>query len=311
MDYGYPVSVLGFDAERGLWSLDHDFDTATMLWQLVHGEAGSELRNAMGHVVATGQMTADVPLLLQKPDGGTIRLDRIEIAGVLCLFLASEPLTPGIDYAEAVPFALPARAAGPEEIATLPCLGSGTRIATAEGPTPIDWLRPGDRVLTRDNGYQPLLWVGQHTMPRRAPPETRPLRLSAACFGEALPEREVLLSPGTGVLLAGHELDLWFGESEMFARACHAQPMAEAGTGSQKLYSMLFASPEIVLAEGMWVSSVQADAAYLSLLPDRLRGAIAARVAAGHAGPARPWLEDWKVAMFRRERLARARRVAA
>ncbi|WP_444462707.1 Hint domain-containing protein [Rhodobacter capsulatus] len=98
---------------------------------------------------------------------------------------------------------------------------------------PIDWLRPGDRVLTRDNGYQPLLWVGQHTMPRRAPPETRPLLLAAACFGEALPERDVLLSPGAGVLLAGHELELWFGESEMFAKARHALPKAEAGAGPQ------------------------------------------------------------------------------
>ncbi|WP_169583217.1 Hint domain-containing protein [Rhodobacter capsulatus] len=311
MDYGYPVSVLGFDAEHGLWSLDHDFDAATMLWQLVHGDTGTELRDAMGHVVAEGQMTADVPLVLQKPDGGTIRLDRIEIAGVLCLYMASERLTPGIDYLEAEPFALPARAASPEEIAALPCLGGGTTIATAEGPMPIDWLRPGDRVLTRDNGYQPLLWVGQHTMPRRAPAETRPLLLAAACFGAAQPERDVLLSPGTGVLLAGHELELWFGESEMFARARDALPKAEAGAGPQKLYSMLLASPEIVLAEGMWVSSVHADAGYLSLLPDRIRGAIAPRVRAGHDDPARAWLENWEVAMFRRERLARARRVAA
>ncbi|PYF08214.1 Hint domain-containing protein [Rhodobacter viridis] len=311
MDYGYPVSVLGRAAEQGLWSLDHDFDAATMLWQITHGEAGAELCDAMGHVILQGTLTADVPLVLQKPEGGTIRLDRIEIDGVLCLYVPSELLTPGIDYAEAEPFALPARAAGPEEIAALPCLGGGTMIATSEGPVPIDWLRPGDRVLTRDNGYQPLLWVGQHTMPRRAPSDTRPLLLAAACFGEALPERDVLLSPGTGVLLAGHELELWFGESEMFAKACHALPKAEAEAGPQKLYSMLLATPEVVLAEGMWVSSVHADAAYMSLLPDRIRGSIGSRVKAGHADPIRAWLEDWEVAMFRRERLARARRVAA
>lgn len=311
MDCGYPVSVLGRDAERGLWSLDHDFDAATMLWEIAEGDAGAELRDAMGHVILQGTLTADVPLVLQKPDGGTVRLDRIEIDGVLCLYVPSELLTPGIDYAEAEPFALPARAASPEEIAALPCLGGGTMIATSEGPVPIDWLRPGDRVLTRDNGYQPLLWVGQHTMPRRAPGETRPLLLATACFGDSLPERDVLLSPGTGVLLAGHELELWFGESEMFAKACHALPKAEAEAGPQKLYSMLLATPEVVLAEGMWVSSVHADAAYMSLLPDRIRGSIGPRVKAGHADPIRAWLDDWEVAMFRRERLARARRVAA
>ena len=311
MEYGYPVSALGFDAEHGLWSLEHGFDAATMFWQITHGPEGAELRDASGRAVMRGKMTADVPLLLQKPQGGTLRLDRIEIDGQLCLYMPSDLLSPGTDYAEALPLSLPSRAATPEEIAVLPCLGTGTMIATAEGPAPIDWLRPGDRVLTRDNGYQPILWLGQHTMPRRAPPETRPLLLAAECFGAALPERDVMLSPGTGVLLAGHELELWFGESEMFARACHALPKAEAGPGRQQMYSLLLATPEVILAEGMWVSSVHADAGYLALLPDRIRGSIGPRVARGHAEPVRAWLDDWEVAMFRRERLARARRMAA
>ncbi|MBZ4021314.1 hypothetical protein CKO11_02415 [Rhodobacter sp. TJ_12] len=311
MEDGYPVSVLSFDAERKTWSLAHDFDAETMMWKITHDESGAALKDPLGSTLRQGTMTADVPLLLEKPEGGTLRLDRIEIDGVLCLFMPSDLLEPGAEYPEAEPFALPARAASPEEIAAIPALGTGTMIATADGPTPIDWLRPGDRVLTRDNGYQSLLWVGLHTMPRRAPEETRPLVLATECFGAALPERDVLLSPGTGVLLAGHELELWFGESEMFAKAKHALPKAEAGPGRQQLYSMLFPTPEVVLAEGMWVSTVHADAAYLSLLPDRMRGALTARVAAGHANPARAWLEDWEVAMFRRERIARARRLAA
>ncbi len=311
MDYGYPVSALCFDRERGLWSLEHDFDAATMFWHVTHGAAGAELHDALGQVVMRGTMTADIPLVLSKPDGGTLRLDRVEIGGELALYVPSEWLVAGIDYAEKQALALPARAASPEEIAALPCLATGAMIATAEGPAPIDWLRPGDRVLTRDNGYQPLLWLGLHMMPRRAPADTRPLRLAANCFGEALPERDVLLSPGTGVLLAGHELELWFGESEMFAQAHHALPKAETGPGRLALYSLLFARPEVILAEGMWVSSVHADAAYIALMPDRVRGALAPKLAEGHGEPVRAWMDDWEVAMFRRERLARARRFAA
>lgn len=311
MEFGYPVSAFGYDPARGVWSLEHDFDAATMFWQLEHGPEGSVLRDALGQVAAQGVMTADVPLLLEKPDGTAARLDRIELDGRLVLYIPSELLLPGVEYPEADAVSLPTRAASPEEIATLPALGSGTMIATAEGPTPIDWLRPGDRVLTRDNGYQPLLWLGSHTMPRRAPAQTRPLLLAANCFGEALPERDVLLSPGTGVLLAGHELELWFGESEMFAHSHHALPKAEAGPGRQQLYTLLFPRPEVILAEGMWVSSVHADAAYLALLPDRLRGTLAPKLTEGHSEPARAWLDDWEVAMFRRERLARAKRLAA
>lgn len=311
MQFGYPASVLNHDRERGLWSLDHDFDASTMFWQLVHVNGGTELRDAMGATLLEGQMTADIPLLLQKPGGGTMRLDRVEIDGTLCLFVPSELLTPGLDYAEATGSGGFGRAASPEEIAALCAIGTGAMIATDEGPQPIDWLRPGDRILTRDNGYQQLLWLGQHTMPRRAPAETRPLNLSANAFGEALPERDLLVTPGSGILLAGHELELWFGESEMFAQARHAAPEAEAGTGRQQLYSLLFAEPEVILAEGMWVASVHADAAYVSLLPDRVRGALAPRLPDGHANAARAWMADWEVAMFRRERIAHARRIAA
>lgn len=311
MQYGYPASVLSFDRDRGLWSLDHDFDAATMFWHLDSGEEGAELRDALGAVLAQGVITADIPLLLEKPGGGTLRLDRIEIDGVLCLYLPSEQLEPGIDYVEARALPYAGRAAGPEEIAHLSALGTGTMIATDLGPQPIDWLRPGDRVLTRDNGYQPLLWLGQHTMPRRAPPDTRPLCLPAACFGEALPERDVLLTPSCGILLAGHELELWFGESEMFARARHAAPGSAASSGRQQLYSLLFEAPEVILAEGMWVASVQANAAYLALLPDRVRAALAPRLTRPHHEAVRGWLADWEVAMFRRERIAHSRRIAA
>lgn len=311
MQLGYPASVLSHNRERGLWSLDHDFDAQTMLWQLVHGETRTELRNTLGHTIIEGVMTADIPLLLHKPEGGTLRLDRVEIDGTLCLFMASEPLTPGEEYQEASAASPLGRAASPEEIAALCALGTGTMIATDEGPQPIDWLRPGDRVLTRDNGYQQLLWLGQHTMPRRAPAQTRPLCLAAGGFGPALPERNLLASPGCGILLAGPELELWFGESEMLAQARHLAPDAEGGSGRQVLYSLLFAGPEVILAEGLWVASVHADAAYVSLLPDRVRGALAPRLPEGHSMAARGWMNDWEVAMFRHTRIAQARRIAA
>lgn len=311
MQFGYPASVLTCDRDRGLWSLDHDFDAATMSWQIASGDGVAELRDALGVVLARGVVTADVPLLLEKPGGGTLRLDRIEIEGVLCLYLPTEPLEPGLDYPEARALPHAGRAAGPEEIAHLSALGTGTMIATDLGPQPIDWMRPGDRVLTRDNGYQPLLWLGQHTMPRRAPPETRPLCLAADCFGEALPERDILVTPATGILLAGHELELWFGESEMLARARHAAPGAVPGSGRQQLYSLLFEAPEVILAEGMWVASVQANSAYLALLPERVRMALSPRLARPHREAVRGWLADWEVAMFRRERIAHSRRIAA
>lgn len=313
MDYGYPVDVIAFDRGRGAWVLDDDFDPETQLWSLIQEDGVTRVLDGLGREMRNGRMTADIPLLLERPGGGTIRLDRIEIDGRLALYLPSEGLLPGHDYRAAQVGCAGGRAASPEEIALLPCLGAGTMIATDEGAQPIDWLRPGDRVLTRDNGYQPLLWVGQHVMPRRSPAMTRPLIIPAEAFGSAQPERPLVASPGLGILLAGHELELWFAESEMFASLREISPSSGAAPleGKQTLYSLLFAAPEVVLAEGLWIGSVQADAPFIAQLPDRVRAALAPRLTEGHRDAARGWLESWEVAMFARARCARKERIAA
>ena len=46
------------------------------------------------------------------------------------------------------------------------CFTSGTLIATPKGEVPIETLKPGDLVLTRDNGPQPLIWIGQRRVGR-------------------------------------------------------------------------------------------------------------------------------------------------
>lgn len=308
---GYPITALEKATEVGTWVLDPGFDAARMLWRICDTPQGCVVQDAAGEPVVTGTMTADLPLLLEKPGGGTIRLDRIEIDGVLRLYLPSEFLIPGLRYPESAPDWCGARPASPEEVAALPGLGTGTMIATDDGPQPIDWLRPGDRILTRDNGYQPLLWLDRQVIPRRAPPDSRPILLAADSFGAALPERPILASPGLGVLLAGHELELWFGEHEMFALAQHLAPEAAVAEGRQNLYSLLLPAPEVILADGLWVGSVQADPAFLAHLPDRVRAVLASRLGPPHARGARGWLEHWEVAMFRRARTARQRRIAA
>ncbi len=41
------------------------------------------------------------------------------------------------------------------------CFTRNTRIETPYGPRPVQDLRPGDLVITRDHGVQPLRWVGE------------------------------------------------------------------------------------------------------------------------------------------------------
>ncbi len=49
----------------------------------------------------------------------------------------------------------------------VPCFTPGTRIVTERGNIPVEALRLGDRVLTRDNAFQPVVWIGRKSLSRR------------------------------------------------------------------------------------------------------------------------------------------------
>ncbi|WP_444870345.1 Hint domain-containing protein [Rhodobacter capsulatus] len=62
------------------------------------------------------------------------------------------------------------------------CFTPGTLIDTPAGPRPVEALRPGDRVSTRDDGAQEILWIGSRRMSGArlyALPHLRPVRLGA------------------------------------------------------------------------------------------------------------------------------------
>lgn len=308
---GYPVSYLRHDRDRGQWRLDPAFEASTMAWHIVPGPQETELRNAQGVLVTRGLLTADVPVLLEGTGGAMIRLDRIEIDGVLSMYLASEPLDPRRAYPDVRPTQSAVRDASAEELADLPAFGPGTMIATEEGPVPIDWLRPGDKVQTRDHGFQPVLWVGHHVLPHHLAEPLRPMAVAAGTFGAEMPSRDTVLSPGVGILLAGDELRMWFAEREMLARIDRLSAGLPRVGERVTLYTLLLDLPEVIIADGMWVASVEATNAYVDLMPERLRQALLPRLASGHDMPARRWMEEWEIAMFRRDRTAKRRHIAA
>jgi hypothetical protein len=295
MEFGYPPGSLQHDWVRNCWRLAPDFDHGTDLWRIVSGPLGStqvRLIDPAGREIAQGTLEADLPVILDGPEHA-ISLDRIEIGGELMLFIPSEWLAPGHGYPVAQPDWSSGREASPQEIAMIPTLGAGTMVATEAGPQPIDWLRSGDRVLTRDHGYQPLLWLGQHVLAVDSPETCRPRRIATGAFGTAQPDQDLLLGPATGLLLASAQLDLWFGAPEMLAPARTLTPAAPADR--HVLYSLLFDAPEIISAGGLWLGAVHADRAYASLLPPEIRSALGPQLGALHSQAARSWLAPWEV----------------
>ncbi|MFB9150846.1 Hint domain-containing protein [Roseovarius ramblicola] len=97
---------------------------------------------------------------------------------------------------------------------SVPCFVAGTRIRTPGGEVPVEDLRPGDLVLTRDEGAQPLRWTGSRTV--AATGDFAPVRIVADTFGR---HDEIWLSPLHRVLVRDALAELLFGESEVLVAA--------------------------------------------------------------------------------------------
>ena len=85
------------------------------------------------------------------------------------------------------------------------CFLAGTRIATPDGEVPVEALAIGDRVRTADGRIAPVKWVGVQTVARpfADPLRTFPIRVAAGALGDALPVRDLLVSPDHALFLDG------------------------------------------------------------------------------------------------------------
>jgi hypothetical protein len=201
------------------------------------------------------------------------------------------------------------------------CFTPGTRIAVPGGWAAVERLAPGDRVLTRDRGAQPLVWVGLLHLPAarlRADPALGPLRIRAHAFGPGRPERDLVLSPQHRVLLLDPRAELLFGAAEVLAASAHLadgdRVRPSAAPGGVTYLHLACARHEILCAEGLAVESLRPGPAALAAMGPRQRAELLAlwpELAGGAALPAaRPLLRRWETALLAhrapRPELARA-----
>lgn len=94
------------------------------------------------------------------------------------------------------------------------CFVAGTLIDTASGERPVEVIKPGDLVMTRDHGLQPVRWVGSQTV--RGHGRLAPVRIARGAFGAS---RDVMISPQHRILISGWQVELYFGEDEVLVPA--------------------------------------------------------------------------------------------
>ncbi|WP_415920389.1 Hint domain-containing protein [Tateyamaria sp. SN6-1] len=143
------------------------------------------------------------------------------------------------------------------------CFTPGTQIATQKGEVSVENLRPGDKVFTRDNGLQPLRWVGRRDLGAadlHAAPEFQPVLIRKGALGKGLPERDMLVSPQHRILVTSDLAEVMFEEREVLVPAKHLTGLdgVDVVTTAQVSYlHLMFDQHEVVLADGAWSESFQ------------------------------------------------------
>lgn len=141
---------------------------------------------------------------------------------------------------------------------TIICFADGTLINTPQGPVPVETLRPGDMVETRDSGPLPLRWVGRRELSAevlRVQPDLAPVNIAKDTFGPGLPASDLVLSPNHRVMLSDWRVEMLFGDCDVLAavRMLEKTPgIGPAKADSGVAYNhLMFDRHEIVIANGM------------------------------------------------------------
>ena len=136
------------------------------------------------------------------------------------------------------------------------CFVTGTQIATCKGTRPIESLRPGDKVITRDNGIQEVAWAGHREFTATQldhHEDLRPIRIKAGALGNNTPETDILVSPNHRMLITDMKSNLLFGEPEMLVAAkflVNGKTIRREPQLFVHYVHLLFDTHELVFAEG-------------------------------------------------------------
>ncbi|MDQ2091955.1 Hint domain-containing protein, partial [Marimonas arenosa] len=128
------------------------------------------------------------------------------------------------------------------------CFTPGTMIATPDGERAVETLRPGDLVLTRDDGPQPLGWVGNSTVPGIG--KYAPVRLDPTITGA---RRRLTVSPQHRMLIEDWRAELLFAEREVFVAARHLLDCKGAERAPAEMVTyihLMFDRHQVIYAEG-------------------------------------------------------------
>jgi hypothetical protein len=127
-------------------------------------------------------------------------------------------------------------------------LGPGTRIATSRGLRRIESLEPGERVITRDNGFAEVAGIWRQRVSAASVVTIKGGVLRGLCG-------EILLGRGQGLLWSGKRVSEALGTREGFLAAGDLMSEPDVAVGFVTLFLPVMARQEVIFAEGVALAS--------------------------------------------------------
>jgi len=228
--------------------------------------------------MAGNQVVLDCCVTLMAPDSTTYEalvLVEVVAGGVEAVYLLPlATLRPTTDYR----LVGVDRHAATTRFAEVACVSftRGTHITLASGEQfPIENMKVGDRVLTRDDGPQAVRWIGQTTL--RAVGDFAPVVITKGALHN---ENDLVVSPDHRIFVYQRQDRLGAGRHEVLVKVRHlinGETVFQRDGGFVDYYQLLFDDHQIIYAEGIAAESL--------LIDPRTRGALPedATKSGGHA----------------------------
>ncbi len=129
------------------------------------------------------------------------------------------------------------------------CFAEDTLIETVDGPVPVQQIHAGQQVWTRDNGLQPVLWIGTTSVP--ATGRFAPVVFAPNTLGNP---RELVVSQQHRMMIDASVAELLFGAPRALVAAkflCGMEGVSIREGGYVSYWHIMFDQHQIVRSEGV------------------------------------------------------------
>lgn len=154
------------------------------------------------------------------------------------------------------------------------CFAEGAPILTPDGYRPVESLEVGDRVITRDHGAQPIIWVGAREV--SGLDKLAPIRFAPDAIGNTWAFR---VSPNHRIMVKGAQAELFMGAPEVLVPAKHLvndTTIRPAPCDAVTYHHFLFEGHEIVDVAGALSESLHPGTEALDMMGEEARAEILA-----------------------------------